>query len=256
MSGSKALEVDQIAERKRNQAKNGELGNCVIPDSRVALLEQLSSFGFEADQYAACTIEQLKDLVRGARWLRRTYEEAGSARSSDDDKSSGPGLRSRNEKHGIPCFTEVDKKVLKSLLDSNGRVSSLALSRRLEIPLTTIQRRRKRLESEFVESSYSLRLDKLGWRKAQLLVSTQNGMTSSVGNELLMHDSVTSVSKSIGEHTIDLHVTSVFKDNRELLTLIEWIKSLKGVKDVVWTEAVELVGTNRSIEHQIVDKHL
>jgi predicted transcriptional regulator len=47
-------------------------------------------------------------------------------------------------------LSDVDKKMLQTLLASSGRVSSLALSRKLEIPLTTIQRRRKRLESEFL----------------------------------------------------------------------------------------------------------
>src|SRR5215510_5388117 len=78
-------------------------------------------------------------------------------------------------------LSEVDKKMLQTLLASSGRISSLALSRKLEIPLTTIQRRRKRLESEFLEVDYSLRLDKLGWRNADLLISTSRGAASSIG---------------------------------------------------------------------------
>jgi hypothetical protein len=34
----------------------------------------------------------------------------------------------------------------------------------------------------------------------------------------------------------------VFKNNTELLNVIEWIKGLDGVRDVIWTEPVELVG--------------
>ena len=149
-------------------------------------------------------------------------------------------------------LSDVDKKMLQTLLASSGRVSSLALSRKLEIPLTTIQRRRKRLESEFLEVAYSLKLEKLGWRTADLLISTSKGMASSIGKELLTHNSITRVCRSIGEHTIDLHAEIVFKSNTELLNVIERIKALDGVKDVVWTEPVEVVGKNMPVPDKVL----
>ncbi|HXV45585.1 MAG TPA: winged helix-turn-helix transcriptional regulator, partial [Nitrososphaera sp.] len=85
-------------------------------------------------------------------------------------------------------LTESDKQIMRSLLASRGKVSSVELARKLEIPLTTIQRRRKRLESEFLEVAYSLKLDKLGWRKADLLISTSSGRASAIGKELLSHN--------------------------------------------------------------------
>jgi DNA-binding Lrp family transcriptional regulator len=255
MQNSKSLGPHNSA--KEQKAEQPAMNNdSISANSRIVLLEQLASFGFSVDQYAECTIEQLQDLVRGAKWLHRTYDASADTSEVEDesDSESAHDIVSKKE-HGM-YFTEVDKKVLKSLLDSSGRVSSLSLSRKLEIPLTTVQRRRKRLESEFLEVSYSLRLDKLGWRKAQLLVSTEKGRTSSVGKELLNHDSITRVSKSIGEHTIDLHAESVFKNNKELLDVIEWVKSLEGVRDVVWTEPVEMVGKNGAIQYAIIDKFL
>ncbi|MGI0016340.1 MAG: hypothetical protein ACREBU_23210, partial [Nitrososphaera sp.] len=101
-----------------------------------------------------------------------------------------------------------------------------------------------------------LRLDKLGWRRAELLVSTHKGMTAKVGKELLGHNAITRVSKSIGEHTINIHAESVFKNNKDLLNVIEWIKALEGVRDVVWTEAIEMLGKNSAIQYEIINKHL
>ncbi|HVX02271.1 MAG TPA: winged helix-turn-helix transcriptional regulator, partial [Nitrososphaera sp.] len=46
-----------------------------------------------------------------------------------------------------PILSTVDKKILKALLSSTGGVSSLTLSKELDIPLSTVQRRRKRLEA-------------------------------------------------------------------------------------------------------------
>jgi len=249
----KSLSAGHAAQESKAEAGNLALNDSIRDSSRKTLLEQLASYGFAVDQYSECTIEQLQDLVRGARWLHRTYKDASDSTKIGLDARTSSSVEKRGSSFS---FTEVDKKVLRSLLDSGGKVSSLALSRKLEIPLTTVQRRRKRLESEFLEVSYSLRLDKLGWRKADLLVSTGNGMTSAVGKEILAHNNITRVSKAIGEHTIDLHAESVFKDNKELLDVIEWIKSLEGVKDVVWTEPVEMVGKNNSMQHEIIDKHL
>ena len=253
MQNSRSLDAGRTTETKADEAVL-PINDSIKGSSRIALLEQLAAFGFSVDQYSECTIEQLQDLVKGAKWLQRTYDTSETAEVEEEGEPEPAHSYSRKE--GGVYFTEVDKKVLKSLLESSGRVSSLSLSRKLEIPLTTVQRRRKRLESEFLEVTYSLRLEKLGWRKAELLVSTHSGMTSSVGKELLGHNSITRVSKAIGEHTIDLHVEVVFKNNKELLNLIEWAKSLDGIRDIVWTEPVEMVGKNGAMQFEIIDKFL
>ena len=90
---------------------------------------------------------------------------------------------------------------------------------------------------------------------ADLLVSTHKGRSSIVGKEMLDLSSITMVRRTIGEHTIDLHAEIVFKNNKELSNAIEWIKSIEGVKEVVWTEPVETVGRNTSIQDEIIDNH-
>jgi hypothetical protein len=72
--------------------------------------------------------------------------------------------------------------------------------------LTTLQRRRKRLENEFLEKDYTLVLEKFGWRRVDFFISTTDGKTDALANELLSLNQVTAVGKSIGEHTIDLRV--------------------------------------------------
>jgi hypothetical protein len=62
------------------------------------------------------------------------------------------------------------------------------------------------------------------------------------------------VARAIGEHTIDLKVEIIVKDNAELLNLIEEIKAMEGVRDVVWSETIEVIGTKRSIPSEIIDK--
>ena len=151
--------------------------------------------------------------------------------------------------------SDLDRKLLKILLSPNGDLkSSKSLSAKLGIPITTIRRRRKRLESKFLKMHYILDIEKFGWKRVDFFISIRNGMVNSVANKLLTSDEVTYVAKSIGEHTIDLRVEAIVKDNGSILDLLEKIKAMKGVKDVVWSEIVNVVGRKISIPSSIIDR--
>lgn len=151
-------------------------------------------------------------------------------------------------------LSTVDKKILKHLLYPDGGVSSSNLSKKLGIPQTTIQRRRKRLEKEVLKIIYTVDLEKFGWRRADVFISTRNGKTPLVAKKLLSNDVVTYVGRSIGEHTIDLRAEIIIKDNAELLDILENIKAIDGVNDAIWSEVVQVMGRKRSIPSQIIDR--
>ncbi|HXV87991.1 MAG TPA: hypothetical protein VD710_02740 [Nitrososphaeraceae archaeon] len=79
-------------------------------------------------------------------------------------------------------------------------------------------------------------------------------MVNAVAKKLMELDDVTYIGKSIGEHTIDLRVETIVKDNSALLDLLEVIKGMEGVRDVVWSEIVSIVGRKISIPTSIIDK--
>jgi hypothetical protein len=72
-------------------------------------------------------------------------------------------------------------------------------------------------------------------------------------SKLLENEEVVYVGKSIGEHTIDLRVEIIVRDNEELLDILEKVKAMDGVNDVVWSEIVQVVGMKRSIPSRIID---
>ena len=155
--------------------------------------------------------------------------------------------------NGKPVLSTVDKKLLKILLTPDGKHSSKSLAKKLGVPASTVQRRRKRLE-KFLTISYTLCLKTFGWHKVDFLIATESGKTGTIGKELLKRDEVIYVGKSIGQHTIDLRVETVLEGNAEILDMMELLKGTPGVKDVVWTEIVEVVGRKSSIPLQIIDK--
>ncbi len=141
-----------------------------------------------------------------------------------------------------PTLSETERKMLRLLLDSEGSVSSDELSRQFDVSTDSIQEHRKRLEETCLIRQYSLDPTKFGWRRIDLLIYTDGGQTTSIGKALLKRKEVTYVARTIGEHTIDLRVEVLIKDNGELLNLLEDVKAMKGVRDVVWTEVVETIG--------------
>ena len=155
----------------------------------------------------------------------------------------------------VKRLSDTDKEILKVLLSPGDGIkhSSLLLAKKLGIPITTVQRRKKRLEEEFLTSSYTLNVERFGWRRVDLLIYTRNGKTDPVANKLLENEEVVYVGKSIGEHTIDLRVEIIVRDNAELLDILEKVKAMDGVNDVVWSEIVQVVGTKRSIPSRIID---
>ena len=155
----------------------------------------------------------------------------------------------------IRKLSDIDKKILKVLLNPpNGRPSSHSMAAKLGIPRTTVQRRRNYLEKHFLEFAYALKLKDLGFRRVDLLIYTGGGNTTAIAQKLLDRDEVVYVGRSIGEHTIDLRAEVIVKDNSQLLDLLEEVKSMTSVKDVIWSEIVEIVGRKRSIPNSIIDK--
>jgi DNA-binding Lrp family transcriptional regulator len=75
-------------------------------------------------------------------------------------------------------LSEVDRRMLRLLLESEGAMPTHEMSQQLGVPLSTVQRRRKRLEKDYLVKYYSLNLEMFGWRRIDLLIATEGGATS------------------------------------------------------------------------------
>jgi DNA-binding Lrp family transcriptional regulator len=178
------------------------------------------------------------------------FERLGPAQISKHSAEVG----SPRAKGSVRPLSEVDKKILKVLLQPDGKSSSVHLEKKLGIPRTTVQRRRRYLEQEYLEFRYVLKLSSLGFRRVDLFIYTGGGGTGSVAKELMKHDEVVYVGSSVGEHTIDLRAEIIIRDNSELLDVLERVKAMPGVRDVVWSEIVQVLGRKLSIPPAIIDK--
>lgn len=187
--------------------------------SKEKILERLSELGVNTEYLGELSAPALFSIVKDLEKVISYSRESSTGNST-------------------PILSSIDKKILKALLSSSGPTSSLTLSKELDIPLSTVQRRRMRLQNNFLNTSYSLKTTKLGLRIANLFLSIDDKMASPIEDYLLSLPFLQSIDHIIGDIAADLIVTIVFRTNSELLNTIENIKSLNGVKNIHWCEKI------------------
>jgi hypothetical protein len=212
------------------------------PQSRHELVKEIEELGVNAEELNVLSMEGLRELLDGLHSLVESYNE-----------KKRPG-RPKSDPKSVGILSNSDKKIVCQMIESGGHVSSLSLSRELDIPISTIQRRRSRLDEILVETNYSLNVEKLGWKRAMLLISVSSGNASGIGKEILESgDMIESVYRMNGDSIVDLMAEVVFKTNSELVSLMDQIKSKPGVRNVLWSEYVQLVGKNNNTAKRVIE---
>lgn len=159
-------------------------------------------------------------------------------------------------------LSRLDKRILKILLAPTGKTcahiaaaatSNRVIANKLGVSLGVVKRRRELVEKLHLESWYNMNVTGVGHRRVDFLIATERGRTIPVARKLLMVKEVVSVGRSIGQPTIDLRAELIVKDNGRLLDLLEQVKGIDGVRNVVWSEIVHVVGKKGSVPPEIID---
>lgn len=152
-------------------------------------------------------------------------------------------------------LSTLDKNIIKILLKPDGgRTSSKAIADVLDIPATTVQRRRRKLEDGLLTTTYSLNLKMFGLHKIDFLVATEKGQTMSIAKQLLKLEEIVYVGRSIGQQTIDLHVQAILEGSEDILRVLEMLKGMAGVKDAAWSEVIQMIGKKSAVPDYAVDR--
>ncbi len=198
-------------------------------------MTEMEALGINTSALESLTIGQLSDLLFGLNRMANTKSI----------HKPEPGEKQKMS------LSSTDKKMLTALLHSNGDMSSLALSRQLRIPLTTVQRRRKRLE-QVIDSSYSLKIEEFGLRMITFFVTVEGRTAVEVGKEVLNLQRIVSVERMIGGN-IDVEIKAIVATNNDIAQLSEQLKTIAGVKELSWNERVSIVGKNSGVYVSIIE---
>jgi DNA-binding Lrp family transcriptional regulator len=139
---------------------------------------------------------------------------------------------------------ERDQEILDLLLSGKG---NRAIATKLKIPMSTVQRRtRKLFERNVVKIRYELNHKKLGFRKGLLHVYLKDGNIQGIANQVAKIYGMQSTSIHIGNS--DIVGLFVFKETQHLLDIMSECKKIVGVDRVVWSEEVMGVSDTSSSE--------
>ncbi|HJT83773.1 MAG TPA: Lrp/AsnC family transcriptional regulator [Nitrososphaeraceae archaeon] len=142
-----------------------------------------------------------------------------------------------NKNASQPSIDETDKKIIELLISNHDNSS---ISKKLRIPLSTIQRRtRKLFEKEIISTKIELNYDKLGYKRGLLHIYLEKGVMDGIGKTVVEKRGMLSVSVHVGNS--DLVALFVYRDSKDLIETMGEIKEIDGVNRVLWSEEVYFI---------------
>jgi DNA-binding Lrp family transcriptional regulator len=151
-----------------------------------------------------------------------------------------------NEIAMISVLDKINLKIIEELLN-NGEIKSSEIASKLKIPLSTIQRRRTKIEKTLFRKKYELNLNQMGFRNALIFVDVLKGRAKETGEKLLTRfdRSVLRASTRINSSN-NLCLEIVYDNSEQLHFLLEEIKAMPWTSNVDWSEQVNSIGDNVS----------
>jgi DNA-binding Lrp family transcriptional regulator len=140
----------------------------------------------------------------------------------------------------------INIKIISELV-GNPAISSLSLANKLDLPLSTLQRRRARIEKVFIKKTYSFNFKSFGGRIGDLSVNVDKGKSMEIAQNLLkkyVNNIISCDTRINSQHNVSARI--IYKDTSELHNLIESIRMMDYVTGVDWSEMVEVLGDNNS----------
>jgi DNA-binding Lrp family transcriptional regulator len=132
---------------------------------------------------------------------------------------------------------EIDKtdvEVLELLIQNNNNKKISAI---LSIPLSTIQRRVKKLiEKGFVIPNHRINYEKFGIKTGLLHIYLNNGNLEDIMDKVSKIERITSIELHIGNSDIIAGV--IYNQGSDLLEIITKIKKCEDVERIVWSERI------------------
>src|SRR5919199_6762869 len=141
----------------------------------------------------------------------------------------------------------IDKtnlKIIKELMQ-NPNIKSSELSEKLQVPLSTIQRRRARIEESILKKNYNFNFSNIGYRTADIFLSIEKGKVFEIGQQILKLFGNNVIRATTRINSINnLCIEIVFKDSKELHDILEKMKTLDNTTNVNFSEVVNIIGDN------------
>jgi len=119
------------------------------------------------------------------------------------------------------------------------------ISNKLKVPLSTIQRRTRKLgEKELILTKTEPNYEKLGFKRGLIHIYLSKGEIDSVGLALSKMKGIISASVHVGNS--DIVGFFIYRNTRQLLKMTSDVKEIPGVEKVMWSEEVYSLPIDKS----------
>jgi DNA-binding Lrp family transcriptional regulator len=166
--------------------------------------------------------------------------------NNNNKRNNGNFDSSYSPKQILKLLDNINIKIISELV-SNPNMSSLSLATKLDIPLSTLQRRRARIENAILKKTYTLNFKAFGARIGDLIVDVDKGKSKEIAHNLLKkykNNIISCDTRINSQHNVSAHV--IYKGTDELHELIESVRTMDYVTGVDWSEMVGVAGDNNS----------
>jgi DNA-binding Lrp family transcriptional regulator len=144
----------------------------------------------------------------------------------------------------LTLVDDINLKIIEELI-KNPSTSSASLATKLRMPLSSLQRRRTKLEKSLLIKAYHIDLKASGGKMGDIVVNVDKGKSREVATNIIKNykSNVMNVSTRINsEHNIAAQI--LYNNTAELHNLLENIRSIPYVTSLQWSEMVEMIGDN------------
>jgi DNA-binding Lrp family transcriptional regulator len=139
----------------------------------------------------------------------------------------------------------LDMKIISLMITG---LANKQISTRLKVPLSTIQRRTRRLvQWGVVTMKAEVNLELMGYKKGLIHVCIGHGNIDQIARTISTMDLIESIEIHIGN--FDMIGNIIYNDSNQLLQTISDIKKLEGVEKIIWSE--EVYNLKRDSNHPV-----
>jgi DNA-binding Lrp family transcriptional regulator len=138
----------------------------------------------------------------------------------------------------------IDINIIRELL-AKADIKSVDIAYKYKVPISTIQRRRKRLVNSILDKKYLIDITKRDLRTGIILANVQRGKAKEVAKMILERHISNAISSSIRINDQNNVMTEIiYNTSSELYNILEQVKKIPYVSSASWSELVEVVGNN------------
>jgi DNA-binding Lrp family transcriptional regulator len=191
---------------------------------------------------------------------KRAYLLLNSKVGSDQNENKRRSIRMPNEIEEINgprtrkervLLDRLNKNIINELIN-NPNLTSEAIARTVESPLSTVQRRRTALEKSILTKTYNLDMSIFGWRIADLMIELEKGDPNAISENIIQNNSknIMNASLRIGSPQVNMVARVCYRSSKELHQILQGIKAHDKVGRVEWSEIVQINAKNNASAFQ------